>query len=79
MVKYQYKSERAKSDAEYITENELGRYMIGQVLWKALYHMKREKYPDTEMIKNIERFIQSDLYRELIEKHRKRWLEDIRW
>ena len=79
--KEMWKSKEAEKKAQYITGSDMGRFLLAEALYWAVWHMKKQRYADTShwkaKIQEIEHILNSDLYKDCVEKDERDWRRDL--
>ena len=64
--------------SRFMVHSEVGKKMIAEAFYKAIFVLEKQRFPNKLLINELERLLDSDVYRDIHSTEQKEWDNDLR-
>ena len=67
-----------KKVSRFMVESLVGKKMVAEAFYKAIFVLKKQRYPNKLLINELEKLLDSSVYMDILAEKAKEWDDDLR-
>ena len=70
-------TEYTEKISRFMVHSDVGKKMVAEAFYKAIFVLKKQRFPNKLLINELEILLDSDVYRDILSTEQKEWDDDL--